>query len=105
MRISAVSEAWGTEYKKVHGARKTEKARNGKVDSSDISSNARRLSETKSHVETLKTQLNAIPDIRSDKVAEVIERVKDGYYNSEEFNDKLAGKILKDFGLGGTGQE
>ena len=39
------------------------------------------------------------PEIRMDKVQEVREKIKSGYYNSSDFADKLAEKMIKDFNI------
>jgi flagellar biosynthesis anti-sigma factor FlgM len=42
---------------------------------------------------------NAAPEIRENRVAEVRERIQSGYYNSDEFKEKLADRLMKDFGF------
>jgi len=81
--------------RKSSGASKVQRAK----DSSSISSDGKRLNETASDVNTVKTQSEALPEIRADKVQEVKEKIKNGYYNSEEFINNLAEKIMKDFGI------
>ena len=105
MRINAITQPFNAELRKTEGARKTEKEKAGKtptVDRSDISSGAQRLSETKAQFEVLATSLSAQSDIRNERIAEVKARIENGYYNSEEFIDKLAEKLLKEFGIKGT---
>jgi anti-sigma28 factor (negative regulator of flagellin synthesis) len=43
--------------------------------------------------------MSAQPEIRSEKIDEVKRKIESGYYDSEEFIDKLADKLLKDFGV------
>ena len=38
-------------------------------------------------------------DIRPEKIQEVQEKIKNGYYNSPEFIDQLATKLLSEFGI------
>jgi len=102
MRISTISQAFQAEFRKTEGIKKNERDQKVKapvVDRSEISAGARRLNETKAQIEVLSAQVASHPDIRSDKVAEVQEKIKNGYYNSPEFIDKLADKLLKEFGI------
>ena len=101
MRISSLSETFSTEFKKLDAARRADKQPKVKVvDSSEISSKAQTLSETKSQVESIASQIAGSPDVRTDKIAEVQQKINSGYYNSPEFIDKLAGKLMQEFGLG-----
>ena len=66
-------------------------------DSVSISSAARSASET----DKVKTRVQALPDVREDRVAEVKARVQSGFYNTPQFHDQLADKLLKEFGANG----
>jgi negative regulator of flagellin synthesis FlgM len=102
MRLTPVSEQITSELKKVEHARKVDtsaKAKNVRTDKSEFSSNAQRLSDTKANLDIAKARLDSEPDIREEKVAEVREKIESGFYDSPEFIDKLADKIIKDFGL------
>lgn len=52
------------------------------------------LSDTAKKVQEAKTQLEAIPDVREDKVAQLKEQIENGTYNMDE--EKIAGKMIKD---------
>jgi flagellar biosynthesis anti-sigma factor FlgM len=103
MRINAVTQPLSAELRKIESARRTEKetksARSSAADRSEFSANAQRLSETKAQFEAIAASLESQPDIRPEKVAEVREKIDQGYYNSDEFIDKLAGKLLAEFGI------
>lgn len=103
MRINAVTQPLSAELRKIETARKIEKeartARSQTADKSEFSSGAQRLSETRAQFETISTAIIGQPDIRTEKVAEVKEKIEQGYYNSEEFIDKLADKLLVEFGV------
>ncbi|MCU0608652.1 MAG: flagellar biosynthesis anti-sigma factor FlgM [Chitinispirillaceae bacterium] len=105
MRINTITEPLSAALRKIDGAKKTEKeTKTTRVqqaaDRSEISPSAQRLSETKAQFETISASLATQPDIRTEKVAEVKEKIQQGYYNSEEFIDKLASKLLvSEFGL------
>ena len=102
MRISSVSQPINAELRKIDSIRKNEKTNKSvkKVqDKTEFSSKAQRLSETKAQVETISTSLSAYPEIRADKVAEVKAKIENGFYDSEEFIDKLTDKILDDFNI------
>jgi len=100
MRINAITQPLQAELRKVDRAAKAEKAGKAQItDRSEFSSGAQRLNETKAQFETIAATLNAQPEIRSEKIAEVKAKIENGYYNSEEFIDKLAEKLLNEFGI------
>ena len=100
MRISAVTQTFQSEFRRVEGTRKggkAQKAGPSHVDRSEISSNAKRLSETQAQVETLATQVAGQPEVRTEKIAEVQEKINNGFYDSPEFIDRLADKMAGEF--------
>ena len=88
---------------KVDSAKKAEKnqqaTRTRPTDSSEISDGAQRLSSTKASVDVISASLAVQDDIRPEKIQEVQEKIKNGYYNSPEFIDRLATKLLSEFGI------
>ncbi|KMQ49719.1 hypothetical protein CHISP_3383 [Chitinispirillum alkaliphilum] len=103
MRISTVSQPLNAEMRKIDSARKNEKSsganKTSGTDRSEFSAKGKRLNETKAQIENISASLSAVPEVREDKVAEVKSKIDSGFYNSEEFIDKLADKMLNDFGV------
>jgi flagellar biosynthesis anti-sigma factor FlgM len=103
MRINAITQPLAHELRKIEGAKKADKeirsARTPPTDRSEFSANATRLSETKAQFETIAASLASQPDVRPEKVAEVRGKIESGYYDSEEFIEKLADKLLREFGM------
>jgi negative regulator of flagellin synthesis FlgM len=102
MRIGSIIQSLNTEnVKKLEQSKKdVEKtSKTARNDSSIISKDAKRLSETTSDISIVKARASHEPDVRIEKVQEVREKIKSGYYNSSEFADKLAEKIIKDFNI------
>jgi flagellar biosynthesis anti-sigma factor FlgM len=103
MRINMVTQPLNSELRKVEGAKKAEKEnKNGKLSSTDrseISSGAQHLSETNAQFETIAASISAQPEIRTEKIAEIKSKIENGYYNSDDFIDKLADKLLNEFGV------
>lgn len=102
MKINAITQPLSTELRKAENAKRTEKGGKGQrisSDRSDFSASATHLSETKAQFETISASLAAQPDIRPERVAEVKQKIEQGYYNSSEFIDKLADKLLGEFGI------
>ena len=103
MRINAITQPLSAELRKIESARKIDKeaktAKAPAADRSEFSASAQRLSETKAQFETIAASVAAQPDIRPERVAEVKEKIEKGYYNSEEFIDKLADRLLAEFGI------
>jgi flagellar biosynthesis anti-sigma factor FlgM len=106
MRINAVTQPLSAELRKIESARKADKdSKAGRVpasDRSEFSSGAQRLSETKAQFETIAASLTSQPEVRNEKIAEVRVKIERGFYNSEEFIDKLADKLLNEFGVKNT---
>jgi flagellar biosynthesis anti-sigma factor FlgM len=103
MRINAITQPLSAELRKVESAKKAEKdsksTRTVAADRSEFSANATHLSETKAQFETIAASVAAQPDVRPERVAEVKQKIDQGYYNSSEFIDKLADKLLVEFGI------
>jgi len=101
MRINAVTQPYNAELRKIESSRKVEKeSKSHKIsDRSDISSGAQSLNEAKAQSDAIANSLSSLPDVRNDKIAEVLSKIENGYYNSDEFLDKLAEKLLNEFGL------
>lgn len=103
MRINAITQPLSTELRKIENAKKAEKegkgARTLPTERAEFSDNAQRLSATKAQFEAIVTSVSAQPDVRPEKVAEVKQKIEQGYYNSDAFIDKLADKLLTEFGL------
>jgi hypothetical protein len=102
MRISAISEILNTELKKVEGAKKAESSTNAKaipVDKTELSAKGQRLNETKAQIDVIASKLAAEPDVRPEKISEAREKIKSGFYDSEDFLDKLTDKLMQEFNL------
>lgn len=103
MRLNAITQPYSSELRKVESAKKAEKenksAKVSTADRSEFSSGAKQLSETKGQFGTIAASLSVQPDIRADRITEVRQKIENGYYNSEEFLDKLTDKMLKQFGI------
>ena len=63
-------------------------------DSVTISTAARSASES----DKVKTRVQALPEVRENRVTEVKARVQSGFYNTPEFQDQLAERLMKEFG-------
>ena len=102
MRIEAITSNITNEIRKVDSARRNDKVKAkapAKSDSLSFSKGAQALSDTKANTEVVTAQVNQMPDIRTDRVNDVKQKIESGYYNSEEFTDKLAEKLMSDFGI------
>ena len=104
MRITDVFAQTGQidALKKASGAKpvqKSESAQKAKSDSVTISSQAKNLSETDTQVKTAKARINATPDVRQDRIDAVREKIANGFYDSDEFKEKLADRLMNEFGL------
>jgi hypothetical protein len=63
------------------------------LDKADISSKAHQLNELRNAVDSGREALAQLPEVRSDRVAAVKERLNRGYYNSLEVRTQVAAKL------------
>ena len=108
MRIEAVNQPLSAELRKVENAKKNDKNSKSSstlssADSSEFSSNAQRLSESNAQFQTISASIQAQPDVRADKVAEVKNKIQTGFYNTPEFLNQLTDKMLSEFGIKNPG--
>jgi anti-sigma28 factor (negative regulator of flagellin synthesis) len=99
MKIEGLGGILGPEPQKPAGPKPSEKStRTSRSDSVTFSRKAQDLRKA-GEVEAARSHIDALPEIRADKVEAAKAKVESGYYNSAEFHDTLADKLLKDFGL------
>jgi flagellar biosynthesis anti-sigma factor FlgM len=102
MQINSIVQPIAAELRKTDSAKKAgtnTKVQAQSADKSDISSSGQALNATNSETATISASIAAQPDVRTEKVAEVKGKIQSGYYNSDEFVDKLADKLLNEFGI------
>jgi len=68
------------------------------ADKAEISDTAHQLMDLRAAVDVGRVALEAIPEVREDRVAEAKKRLEQGYYNSQVVQDKLAGNLAKVLG-------
>jgi len=102
MRINISTQSLNAEFCKTNNIQKTRKNNNSSKilypDRSEISHKAQDLNKTQTLTEIISTNLSAQPDFRIEKVNETKQKIQNGYYDSEEFLNKLADKLLKGLG-------
>jgi len=100
MKIDRISQIYGLDLQKVSGgskpADKSEKA--GKSDSVSLSKKAKDLASSSTNA-SVTARVQSLPDVRPDKVQEAKEKIASGYFNSPDFEDKLADRLMKEFGF------
>ena len=99
MKIDRISQIFGMDLQKVSGSgkgpEKTEKP--VRSDSVSLSKKAKELSS--SSTESIARHVDALPDVRAEKVQEAKEKSASGYFNSPEFEKELASRLMKEFGF------
>ena len=68
-------------------------------DKVEISSQARKLQDTQGLQAVASKTIKETPDVREDKIAEVRQRILDGFYNQSNISSSIADKLLKEFGI------
>ena len=77
-------------------AEKGKRDAHAKLDTVDISKEARNLEQT---VGNLKTVVSEIPDVRDAKMEEVRAKLKDGFYDRPEVIEEVANKVIDAFSI------
>ncbi len=67
-------------------------------DRAEISDTAHQLMDLRAAVDVGREALEAIPDVRSERVALAKERLEKGYYNSQVVQEKVAGSLASVLG-------
>jgi flagellar biosynthesis anti-sigma factor FlgM len=100
MKIDRISQIFGMDLQKVTGSGKgpKETEKPVKSDSVSLSKKAKEMSSS-AGTESIARHVDAMPDVRAEKVQEAKEKIASGYFNSPEFEDKLAERLMKDFGF------
>ena len=99
MKIDRISQIFGADLQKVaNGGKSPDKSEKPvKGDSVSLSKKAKELSS--SSTDAVARHVNALPDVRADKVQDAKEKIASGYFNSPDFEEKLADRLMKDFGF------
>ena len=100
MKINQISQLYGTEIQKASGnqkqVEKTDKPK--KADSVNVSKAGQSLA-TQASSEAATRRIESLPEVRTEKVQEVIKKMQDGFYDTKEFRSELADKLIKNFDL------
>lgn len=73
------------------GASASEGAATPTTDEAQISETAHQLMDLRAAVDVGRAALEGLPEVREDKLAEVRQRLEQGYYNSPLVQDKVSG--------------
>lgn len=77
---------------------KTTETSKTRSDTVSISGQAQSLSSTQGG-QAARAHAEALPEVRENRVAEVRERIANGYYDTPEFADQLVEKLMSQFGV------
>jgi flagellar biosynthesis anti-sigma factor FlgM len=99
MKIDPVYRAYGHELQKSSGIKPADKSdKTAKSDSVSLSKKAKDLASSGAP-ESVTHRVQSLPDVRPDKVQDAKEKIASGYFNSPDFEDKLADRLMKEFGF------
>lgn len=99
MKIERIQQVYGADLQKVSGNKPADKSeKTAKSDSVQVSKKAKELADSEAS-SSVSAHVKALPDVRAEKVQEAKEKIASGYFNSPEFEDKLADKLMKEFGF------
>ncbi len=95
MIISSISQTYNTELRKNEAVKRAENKPITKthLDQYNISENAKNLSNT-IQINSINEYIKVQADLRIEKIEEVKRKIEEGYYDSEEFIEKLVDKLI-----------
>ena len=99
MKVNQVGQSVQTQQVQRKG-RKSEASpvkQNG--DKVEISSEARKLQNSSGIQATAAKTIRDTSDVREDRIADVRQRIAEGFYNQSNIATALADKLLKEFGI------
>lgn len=97
MRISEgmVSSGGLDAVRKSTGPQKADKTlAAGKAKDSAVFSSKSQALSSDAEAQSVKSRAVATPDIREDRISEVRSKIESGFYDSEEFQDQLADRLI-----------
>lgn len=101
MRLEALQSTIVSDFRKHDSVSKKEDTKSDniakKFDKASLSSESKTAGDVAATVKVLSARIAAEPDIRLDKVEQVKEKIESGYYNTEEFAENLADRLIRDF--------
>ena len=102
MKIDRISQLFGIDLQKAAGnSKSTEKSEKpNRADSVLLSKKGKEL-QGQADASAVLSQLKNMPDVRPEKVQDAKEKVASGYFDSPEFMDRLADRLMKEFGIKG----
>lgn len=65
----------------------------------EISAKGRTLLRTQYTIDLVKTRLKELPDVRQERIKQVNERIREGYYNRDDVQEATVDRILETYGL------
>lgn len=68
-------------------------------DKVEISSEAKKLQDSSNLQSIASKTINGTSEVREDKLDEIRQKIKDGFYDQSSVSSALADKLLKEFGI------
>ena len=99
MKVNQVGQSVQTQQVQRKGRKAESPPAKQKGDKVEISSQARKLQDTKELQAAASKSIKDSPDVRDDKIAEVRQRILDGFYDQSNISSSIADKLLKEFGI------
>jgi flagellar biosynthesis anti-sigma factor FlgM len=99
MKIDRISQIFGMDLQKVSGSGKSPEKTEKPVRSDSVSLSKKAKELSSSSTESIARHVDALPDVRADRVQEAKEKIASGYYNSPAFDDELTDRLMKEFGF------
>lgn len=99
MKISNIAHSVQTQQVNKKGRKSEAKPVKQGSDKVEISSKARQLATSNNIAAAASKTVKDVPDVREDRIAEVRERINQGFYNQENIASALADRLLKEFGI------
>ncbi len=65
-------------------------------DSVSFSKEGKAAQSNQAEAKAIEARVQALPEVREERIQEVQSRIENGYYNTDEFKDALADRLMND---------
>lgn len=99
MKVTNIAQSAQTQQVQRKGRKQGPDSVKKTSDKVEISSEAKKLSQSNNISAAAAKSIKNAPEVRQDKLAEIREKIQEGFYNQKDLTTILADNILKEFGL------
>ncbi|ERP31085.1 flagellar biosynthesis anti-sigma factor FlgM [Chitinivibrio alkaliphilus] len=104
MRLESINNMMGAEFRKIDRTNRKNRdtaSKETKAPQKDSATFSGTKTPAQGQAKQLAARVSIEPEVRQDRIQDVQNKIEKGYYNTSEFADKLADRLIKDLGFDG----